>query len=222
MFGAIPYEQAVYGSFPFWSRGYAMLAASEACPPGWRDAMKRACTRFGERPAGVGPFRSVFSLPVDQASWMVVQVDSVGLDDQGRPGALAFHALFVTNWSYRRAGASPLAFAPAFRTGWTAADRDVPLPSGRLRPAPAGRESDDPVDPRVGPIVEALSQSRRAVVQSTKPADALLRSVWRRLPGRTRRRIKAASWAFGNANDFDFIALPRLGVLTLDGSELVL
>jgi hypothetical protein len=222
MFGSIGYEQAVYGSFPFWSRGYAVLAASEGCPPTWRDAMKRACARFGERPAGVGAFQSVFALSVDRSAWMVVQVDSLGCDDQGRPGALAFHALFVSPWSYRRAGACPLAFAPAFRSGWTADDQDAPLPRGRLKPMPIGGEPEGPADDRVGPIVDALSRNRRAVVQSTTPADALLRSVWRRLPGRARRRTRAASWAFGNANNFDFLALPRLGGLTLDGSELVL
>ncbi|OJW26983.1 MAG: hypothetical protein BGO49_21825 [Planctomycetales bacterium 71-10] len=222
MFGPIGYEQAVYGSFPFWSRGYAMLAASEGCPPAWRDAMKRACTRFGERPAGVGPFRSVFALPVDRSAWMVVQVDSLGCDDQGRPGALAFHALFVSPWSYRRAGACPLAFEPAFRTDWTAADQHAPLPPGRLKPAPLGRDPDGPADDRADSIAAALSRNRRVVVQTTEPADALMRAVWRRLPGRARRRLGAASWAFGNANGFDFIALPRLGSLVLDGSELVL
>ncbi|WP_337176804.1 hypothetical protein [Paludisphaera sp.] len=222
MFGSIGYEQAVYGSFPFWSRGYALLAASAGCPPAWRDAMKRACARFGERPAGVESFRSVFALPIDRSAWMVVRVDSLGRDDQGRPGALAFHALFVSPWSYRRAGACPLAFAPAFRRDWTAADQDATLPPGRLKPVPLGRAPDGPDDERVGPIVESLSRSRRVVVQAAEPADALMRSVWRRLPGRVRRRTRAASWAFGNANEFDFIPVPRLAALTLDGSELII
>ena len=104
MFGAIGYEQAVYGSFPFWSRGYAVLVASADCPPAWIDAMKRACARFGESPPGVAGFRSVFALPIDRSSWMIVQAASLGRDDQGRPGALAFHALFVSHWSYRQIG----------------------------------------------------------------------------------------------------------------------
>ncbi|AMV40322.1 hypothetical protein [Planctomyces sp. SH-PL62] len=221
MFGGIRYEQAVYGSFPFWSRGYAILAASGGCLPSWRDAMKRACGRFGEPPAGVDRFRSVFALPADRSTWMVVQVDSLGCDDQGRPGALAFHALFVSSWSYRLAGASPLAFRPAFRNDWTADDQDASLPKGRFRPKSGGRE-EAAIDPRVGPIVAALSRNRRVVVQTREPADELLGSIWRRLPGRTRRGASVASWAFGNANGFDFVALPRLGSLTLDGTELVL
>ena len=221
MFGSIGYEQAVYGSFPFWARGYAMLSASEGCPPAWRDAMKRACARFGDRPAGVGPFRSLFALPVDRAAWMVVQVDSLGCDDQGRPGALAFHALFVSPWSYRRAGACPLAFAPAFRTDWGPADQDAPLPRGWVKPVSLGRSAADPPDPRVAPIVEALSRNRRVVVSTPEPADELVRSVWGELPGRVRRRTRVATWAFSNANAFDLVALPRLGGLALDGSELV-
>lgn len=222
IFGAIGYEQAVYGSFPFWSRGYAMLTASEGCTPAWHDAMKRACGRFGERPARVDPFRSVFAIPVDRSAWMVVQVDSLGCDDQGRPGALAFHALFVSPWTYRRAGACPLAFAPAFRSDWTAADEKSPLPRGRVKPVGLGKEPPGEVDERLAPIVDALSRKRRVVVQSERPVDTLMISAWRRLSGGTKRRTRAASWAFGNANEFDFVALPRLGGLTLDGSELVL
>lgn len=222
MFRAIRYEQAVYGSFPFWSKGYAMLAASPGCPADWRDAMRTACQRFGERPAGVDRFRSRFTLPLGRSARMIVQVDSPGSDDQGRPGALVFHALFVTPWSHRRAGASPWAFTPAFRTDWTAADQDAPLPQGSLRPARPQAEPDGPIDPRVNPIVEALNQRRAVVVQSPSPADDLFQAVWRRLRGSTRRRISMATWAFGNANRFDLVAMPRLGGLRPDGGELVL
>ncbi len=222
MFRTIRYEQAVYGSFPFWSRGYAMLAASAGCLPEWRDAMRGACQRFGERPAGVDRFRSRFTLPQGRSSWMIVQVDSTGRDDHGRPGALVFHALFVSSWSHRRAGGAPWAFAPAFRTDWTAADQDATLPQGSLKLAPPPPEPEGPPDPRVEPIVEALSRRRRVIVQSPAPADELFQAVWRRLPGSTRRRTSIATWAFGNANPFDLLAAPRLAGLRLDGRELVL
>jgi len=222
MFRAIRCEQAVYGSFPFWSRGYAMLAASAGCPPDWREAMRNACQRFGERPAGVDRFRSRFVLPLGRSARMIVQVDSLARDDQGRPGALVFHALFVSPWSYRRAGASPWAFAPAFRTDWTAADQDAVLPQGSLKPERPAPEPEGPLDPRVEPIVEALNRRRRVVVQSPSPADELFQAVWRRLPGSTRRRTSVATWAFGNANQFDLVAMPRLGGLRPDGGELVL
>lgn len=222
MFRSIRYEQAVYGSFPFWSRGYATLAASKGCPPDWLEAMRTACQRFGERPSGVDRFQSRFVLPIDRSTRMIVQVDSTTQDDHGRPGALVFHALFVSSWSYRRAGASPWAFAPAFRTDWTADDQDADLPQGSLKPARLGPEPEDPPDPRVAPIVEALTARRSVVVQSSQPADALFQAVWRRLPGRARRRTSVATWVFGNANPFTLLAVPRLGALRLNGDELVL
>jgi len=223
MFGAIRYEQAVYGSFPFWNRGYAVLARSDGCLPGWLEAMRSACQKFGERPAGVESFRSHFAVPLGrERSWMIVQADSLGCDDQGRPGATAFHALFVTPWSYRWAGADPLAFAPAFRSDWTLDDHQHPLPQGSFKPAARRKDLASALDPRVAPILEALVRGRRAIVQSAEPAEALVRSVWIRLPGRTRRRTSVATWAFGDANRFAFLASPRIAGLTLDGSELVL
>lgn len=222
MFRFLRYEQAVYGSFPFWSRGYAILAASPGCPPGWREAMRTACQRFGERPAGVDRFQSRFVLPIGRSTRMIVQVDSTAQDDHGRPGALVFHALFVSRWAYFRAGGSPWAFAPGFRTDWTAADEDADLSQGALKPARLAPEPEGPPDPRVAPIVEALSRRRRVVVQTPAPADELFQAVWRRLPGRIRRRTSIATWAFGNANPFDLLAAPRLGALRLDGEELVL
>lgn len=223
MFGSIRYEQAVYGSFPFWKRGYAVLGRSDGCLPEWLDAMRHACQRLGERPSGIESFRSHFARPLGRAHWMVVRADSLGRDDQDRPGATAFHALFVTAWSYRRAGATPLAFVPAFRADWTGDDQDRPLPQGALKPAVLGRgDPTEDLDPRIGPIVEALARRRRAIVQTAAPADDLVRSVWRRLSGGTRRRTSVATWAFGDANRFDFLATPRIGGLALDGSELVL
>ena len=222
MFGSIRYEQAVYGSFPFWKRGYAVLGRSEGCLPEWLEAMRRACQGFGERPSGVESFRCHFAAPMSRAHWMIVQADSLGRDDQDRPGATAFHALFVTAWAYRRAGAAPLAFVPAFRADWTSDDQDQILPQGSLKPAAHRKSLAPDLDPRIEPIVEALIQRRRAIVQTAAPADDLVRSVWRRLSGRTRRRTSAATWAFSDANRFDFLATPRVGGLALDGSELVL
>lgn len=222
MFGSIRYEQAVYGSFPFWNRGYAVLTRSEACLPEWLDAMRHACQGLGERPSGVDSFRSHFAAPLGRARWMIVQADSLGVDDQGRPGATAFHAVFVSSWDYRRVGGDPLAFVPAFRADWTAIDKERPLPRGVLKVVRSREAPATAVDPRVEPIVAALGRGRRAIVEAPAPADALVRSVWRRLSGATRRRTSVATWAFGDANRFDFLASPRIAGLSLNGSELVL
>ena len=45
-------EQLVYGSFPFWDRGYDVLARSPGCRAEWVADVLAACRQFGEAPAG--------------------------------------------------------------------------------------------------------------------------------------------------------------------------
>ncbi len=222
MIGTVHYEQAVYGSFPFWSRGYAVLSRSTGCRAEWLNALKLAGQRFGERPTGVAEQACLFALCLPGGPWMIVGVLPQGDDDQGRPGALAFHGLFVSRWTYRWSGASPFPFVSAFRGDWNKADQDRPLPPGRLqlpgRQAPTIGEEDR----RVGTIVEAIEQRKRVVLTSTHPIDALASAVWRKLSGRTRRRASVATWAFSLANGFDLVAVPRLAGTIPDPSVIVL
>jgi hypothetical protein len=218
----IRYEQAVYGSFPFWHRGYAVLARSAGCRAEWLDALKMAGQRFGERPTGVAEKACLFALPLRPGPWMIVGVFPQGNDDQGRPGALAFHGLVVSPWAYRRSGASPFVFAPAFRRDWNTTDQDRLLPAGHLvlpGQEPATVEEDDR---GVETIVAAMRRGQRVVLASAEPIDDLARAVWRKLPGRTRRRASVATWAFSTANRFDLVAVPRLAGITPDPAELVL
>ena len=223
----VRFEQAVYGSFPFWSRGYGVLARSADCRPEWLAALKSACQRYGERPAGVADADALFAKRTDRGPWMIVGVSPQGDDDAGRPGALAFHALFVAPWTYARAGADPFAFGGILRRDWSPADLDATLPPGSeiIRRA-AYRPSSDPglpvVDERREPIVDALCQGRRIAVQSAGPIDALARDVWRALPFRVRLRASVATWAFDNANRFDLVALPKLAGVVRDPSDLIL
>jgi hypothetical protein len=221
------FEQAVYGSFPFWSRGYGVLARSAGCRPEWLAALKGACQRYGERPAGVTDAGALFARRIDRGPWMIVGVSPQGHDDAGRPGALAFHALFVGPWTYARAGADPFAFSGALRGDWTAAEMDATLPHGRVPNRPAiGPDSSAPamaaVDERCATIVAALSRGRRVIVHSAGPIDALARDVWRALPFRVRLRASVATWAFDNANRFDLVALPKLAGVVREPSDLML
>jgi hypothetical protein len=219
---AIRYEQAVYGSFAFWDRGYAVLAQSPGCRPEWLTELQRACQRFGERPAGVpeAAVRGLFArrLAEGRGPWMIVGVGSPGRDDRGRPGALVFHALFVDPRDYRRLGCDPFALAGALRRDWTAATAQ--LAAGTWPVAAAGAREDAPADPRALSIAEALARGRRVALEAAAPIDALARQVWRALPARTRRRASVATWAFANGNRFDLVALPRLAAVELDASYL--
>jgi hypothetical protein len=219
-------EQAVYGSFPFWHRGYAVLAHSAGCRPEWLAELRTVCQRCGEPPAGLIPTDSLFALRLKCGPWMIVGTCPQGRDDQDRPGALAFHALFVGRWAYRWIGSDPFAFAPAMRGDWSAGDRDRTLPAvtwtaGRTEvPTPSTPASDD--DPRLAQFVNALTRGRRVIVQSTEPIDDLARSVWSALPRSVRRRATVATWVFDNANQFDLVGLPKLAGVALNASDLIL
>jgi hypothetical protein len=223
----IRFEQAVYGSFPFWRRGYALLSQSAGCRSEWLSEMRTVCQRHGEAPAGTVEAESLFAVRLKSGPWMIVGVHPQGCDDQGRPGALAFHALFVGRWAYQWAGANPFAFAGAMRRDWTLADSIRPLTAAawytrgnRLASSSSEPAADD--DPRTAPIVRALKHGRRVVVQSNEPIDQLARAVWRMLPRSVRRRATVATWAFDNANQFDLVSLPKLAGATLDASALII
>jgi hypothetical protein len=218
----IRYDQAVYGSFPFWHRGYALLARSEGCRTDWLDALRLAGQRFGERPAGVVEKPCLFSLHLSGGPWMIVRVFPQGVDDQGRPGALAFHALFASRWAYQWAGANPFVFLPALRGDWKADDQDRPLETGQLIVEPQDLVGSRGTDRRIEMITAALTRGQRVTIVSSAPIDGLARAVWVSLSSRVRRRATVATWAFSNANQFDLVAGPRLFQLAPGLSDLVL
>jgi hypothetical protein len=221
----IAYEQAVYGSFPFWHRGYAVLARSARCRGHWLDALRLAGQRFGEPPTGAAEYPCLFAIRLVRGPWMIVGVSPQGCDDLGRPGALAFHGLFVSHWTYRWAGSNPFSFVSALRNDWSSDDQSIELPSGRLVVNCRENQAEISVelqDVRVRAVVEAMTSGRKVVLHSSRPIDDLARLVWRELPRRVRRTASIATWAFRNDNKFDLVAVPRGAVVQLNGSELVL
>jgi hypothetical protein len=214
----IRFEQAVYGSFAFRDQGYAMLAHSSGCRPEWLAGFRAACQNLGERPSGVADAPGVFALRLGDGPWAVVGVFPQGRDDRGRPGALAFHGLFVTPREYRKAGCDPFALAGALRDDWSA-DTPSTLPPGTWR-APSHEPTPTAADPRASRIADALARGRRVALEAPGPIDVLARDVWRSLPTRVRGRTSMATWTFGNANRFDLLAVPRLKGVALDASYL--
>jgi hypothetical protein len=222
MFRTVRYEQAVYGAFPFWNRGYEVLTRSAGCRAEWLSALKLAAQRFGEQPTGVAETSSLFALCLPLGPWMIVSVSPQGTDDQERPGALAFHGLFVSRWAYWWSGSSPFPFASAFRDDWNRNDQDRLMPAGQvvlpcLEPTTATDK-----DSLVNPIVEAMRLGRKVVLASADPIDDLATAVWRRLPARIRHKASVATWAFSTANGFDLVAVPRIAGTMSDSSVLIL
>jgi hypothetical protein len=208
-------EQLVYGSFPFWERGYDVLARSPGCRAEWVSDLLAACRNLGEAPSGITPARALFALRLPSGPWAIVGVEPQGLDDRGRPGALAFHALLVQPADYRKAGSNPFRFIAALRRDWS--------PETSLDAVFCTLEVDSPstrTEARTARIVEALADGRRVAIESPEPIDRLARDVWPSLPEPTRRKASVATWAFGNANRFDLVALPRLAGVEFDRSYL--
>ncbi|MFO0950243.1 MAG: hypothetical protein U0835_03650 [Isosphaeraceae bacterium] len=213
----VRFEQAVYGSFAFRDDGYTVLAQSPRCRPEWVAGFRTACQKIGERPTGVAEFPGLFALPLEGGVWAVVGMSPQGLDDRGRPGALAFHGLFLSRRDYRKTGCDPFRIAAVLRSDWDATTET--LPSGLLRLDSSDPSTEpSPDDPRAARIAAALARGRRVAFEAPGPAEDLARQVWRALPERTRRKTSVATWAFGNANRFGLVALPRLAGVTLDAS----
>lgn len=214
-FARVEAEQALYGSFPFRHRGYEVAAHSPGCRREWLDALARACANFGERPAGVAVEGALFALPVAGADvWMIVGVGEAGSDDRGRPGALAFHAWFVTDRDYRRVGAAPFGLAAHHRTCWNA-DPGA-LPAATLRVERFRRRPGPIDDPRALAVAHRLRHRRPVAFEAPGPIGGLARAAWGLLPLRVRRRASLATWAFGNANRFSLVAVPRRALVESD------
>lgn len=210
----IRFEQAVYGSFPFWDKGYAILARSPGCRDEWLADLKAACQRYGERPPHAAEAGGLMAMRLPSGPWAIVRPSSQGSDDRGRPGAMAFHALFLSGSDYRKAGAFPFEFASSLHTDWTP---DTSLSSGSLTldtptytPTPDGGQASR--------IAAALLRGRRVAIESEGPIDDLARAVWLALPARRRARLSLATWTYANGNRHDLAALPRLAGVALDPS----
>ncbi len=217
---SVRYEQAVYGSFPFWDKGYAVLARSPGCRDEWVADLRAACQRYGERPAGSADAGGLIALRLPSGPWAIIGPCPQGCDDRGRPGALAFHALFLSGGDYRKAGAFPFDLATDLCKDWTA--ETTSLPSGNLVldhvPPP---EPTPPDDPLARQVAELLARGRRVVLEAPGPIDGLARQVWLALPLRRRARLTLSTWTFALGNRPDLAALPRLTGIALDRSYAV-
>lgn len=202
----VRFEQAVYGSFPFRSTGYGLLAASPGCRAEWIAEFEALCRLVGEKPPGSGDLGGMLlSARIGwRGPWMIVGVSSPGADDRGRPDALAFHGLFVEGREFRKIGYDPFALAPSLRSDWGPA---TTLGAETIAPAPAGAEDD--ADGRASELAAQLRLGKVAMA-SPAPIFGLARDAWRRLPRAARRRKSVATWTFSRGVVFDLVAAPSL------------
>lgn len=212
------FEQAVYGSFPWWGRGYDMLAASPGCRPEWLAEFRAACQNYGEPPPGFEAPDALFVLRLPSGVWAVVGVGSPGRDDRGRPGALAFHGLFLAEREFARARRDLNQLQQALRRDWgpetVLGPGAYPFESRRYRIDTESEEART-----AARVLDALAAGRRVVIESAEPIRGVVGSVWR---GLRRRRASVATLAYSVANRFDLVALPRLAGVELDPSYVTL
>ena len=204
---SLAYEQAIYGSFPFWNRGYDVLGRSPLCQTKWLICMKETCQLLGERFRDAAPPGGLVSRWLEDGTWLLIHPYCSGSDDLGRPDTVAFHGVFLTPENAKLAQFDPFALAQTFREDWGPETSSVL--SGTITPVrPKSFRGSE--DLRVGPLIEAIRQGQRVLIESIEPIDRLASEVWKALPRRLRHRRSLATWAYTDTGVFDLVGLPRL------------
>ena len=157
----------------------------------------------------------MFSLRLASGPWLIARVEPQGSDDRGRPGALAFHGMFVSQREFRKLGFDPFRFDEAPKGDW---DREISsLPSGSLR-VESLLDPSGPPNEETTRIARALTARRKVAIEAISPTTDLARAVWRLLSPRVRRRTSVTTLAFSNDNQFDFLVVPKLASAAVDDS----
>ncbi len=199
----IRYEQAVYGSFPFRDQGYDLLAHSPGCAPEWLDWLKAVCPRLAP-PPHEGTEGALSVLRPDRDTWAIIGASERGADDRGRPGAIAFHALFLTDQDYRRTNGDPFPLMARFRFYWGPDDHSLTAETAEVTPSP---QAPLPVK-SLAYLVKAIQSGCRVRLPATSPMNERSQQVWQALPRRVRCRATLATWTVDRDLDCDLIAGP--------------
>lgn len=203
----IAFEQAVYGSFPFWDKGYATLARSAGCRDEWLADFKHLCQSLGQPPNEATPRvnQLILAKKLPSGPWLVCQGSAQGCDDRGRPGAWAFHGLFLSGRDYRRAGATPFAFRSVFLDQF---QPDLKLNSKRVEMETPGQTDISGILSFRPDLLKWISRGLKFRLLTDNPADLyLLEALWSQVPASTRRNRSIATWVFRSEADFHLAAL---------------
>lgn len=191
-------EQAVYGSFPFRNQGYDILTASTGCRPEWLDAFARYCRDLGQPPSDASPVvdRLLFARKIPAGPWVVALGSAQGCDDRGRPGAWAFHGLFLSNRDYRSLGASPFPLRPHLIDRFSAG---MSLTGGPIQvdlPPDTGVPEIDPSK------IRWIAKGRKLRCEGSFDTFESTERFWRSLGIRMRSRRSLTTWSFRSATPF--------------------
>lgn len=206
-------EQAVYGSFPFWTKGYGLLAQSPGCRGEWVAEFIKLCQDFGEPHSGAsGDGALLCKRPRPRWPWIIVRVASQGTDDRGRPGALAFHGLFVPASEFAKIGFDPFRLVDSFRSEWSESTVLDLLNISVF----------DPVEPADELPATAYVLGRTVVIESKDPIDQIARRTWNALTPRERRAFSVATLTFRDPLAFTLAATPRISEDVLKSGATIL
>lgn len=215
-------EHALYGSQG--SGGYHFLAQSSGFSHDWLVEAERLCTSFGERPASVPCPRAVFARPFGRHQVAIVQVSDQGADDRGRPGALAFYLVVLPADLYGHLGGDPFYLAERLPPPWSAHGVLSPLacppPPERRTVAQVREVLQGPNSATLFGGTQGLLDGGRLAFERPAPDEELLRGLWLLLPASSRQDLWPASFAFGNALEFDVLVVPRLDPTQFPGYML--
>lgn len=192
-------EQAVYGTFPFWNKGYAVLAQSGGVRQEWLSEFVHLCQSLGQPPSESTPVVTslVFVKRLESGPWVLCKGTWQGCDDRGRPGAWAFHALFLSGSDYRRTGSQPFLFESHFQTEFSS---NLVLDTLSLKISGNSRHSGIPN--RL--LLKSLRRHRQIRLLKEKPADDDVSQFWDLLPKGISSSRSFTTRAFRWDSDFDF------------------
>jgi hypothetical protein len=206
-------EQALYGNPD--AGGYRFLARSAGFAESWLGEAERLCTSFGDRPAGVLCPLALFARPFGLRHVAVVQAADQGVDDAGRPGALAFHLLIVPRRLYAELGGDLFLISDKYPPVWDARGEMPTLEwtDGTLltRSVDQVRRILNVVPERTQTLlggVQVLVDGGRLVFVRKGPDPTLVRDLWELLPNATRAELWPATFAFGNRHGFHVVVVP--------------
>lgn len=209
----LTFAQAVVSSD---ASGPAITATSDPFPDTLHAAVLDVTTRFGARSPGVGVPAAVFVVPLTRTHVAVVQVAD-------RPGnALGFRFLVLTRRLYEAIG-DPFLIADRFPPDWSARGLLPPLAwtPDSLPPrtvAEVARVLKDGDGPFLLGATQGLLDGARVVLVRPAPDEAVVRSLWKLLPTRSRGELWPATFAFNLDLGFHLAVLPAVPATLPPGS----